>query len=351
MNIFLLTTAGTGLDLLEIIKKEVNIKGVIGLSERTPGDSISDYTFVGNYCEENKLNFIPVESYSLSNKMDVKILSKLNIDILIVGPWGRLIPDWLIDKCKMGAIGIHGSSYGITGGRGRSPENWSLILNEEEFSVSIFKIDIGIDSGEIIDTRVFSFSTTDDIASARYKMIWNVGQMIIRLLAHKKVTKLKGKPQTGLPRYLPKRIPSDGEIDWNRSAKELHNFVRALSKPYPGAYSEVINSGKIMIWKALPLFDLQNLSKYQCGEIINFSSSNNHLIVKTGCDALFITDYEFRPDSLKSIIKKGYIFNSVDFYSQCKEIFQRHYKKHPNKIIQEKVVDFVEIYNKLKTQV
>ena len=151
MNIFFLTTAGAGIDLLEIIKNEVDIKGVIGLSDRIPEDSISDYAFVGKYCEENNLNFISVESYNLRNKIDIKILSKLNIDILVVGPWGRLIPDWLINKCKIGSIGIHGSSYGIMGGRGRSPENWSLILNEKEFSVSIFKIDIGIDSGEIIE--------------------------------------------------------------------------------------------------------------------------------------------------------------------------------------------------------
>jgi methionyl-tRNA formyltransferase len=334
--------------LLEIIKNQVGIKGVIGLSDRTPGDAISGFVYMGKYCEENNLNFIPVDSYNLMDKKDIEKLSGLDLDILIVGPWGRLIPDWLIEQCKVGAIGMHGSSYGITGGRGRSPENWSLILNEEEFSISIFKIDIGIDSGEIIDTRVFNFSALDDIASARYKMIWNVGQMIIKLLAHKELSTLKGIPQTGFPRYLPQRIPSDGEIDWHRSAKELHNFVRALTKPYPGAFSGLKDGGTILIWRASPLSDLPELEKYQCGEIITYSGLNKQLLVKTGRDALFITEYEFRPESSKSLVKEGDILNSVDFYDQSNEIFQRHYNKYPEKIIQEKIVGFAESYRNRK---
>jgi len=103
MNIYILVAAATGIDLIEIIKNQINIKGVIGLSNRNPGDSISGFVYMQDYCEENDLNFIPVDSYNLKDKKDIEKLSKLDIDILIVGPWGRLIPDWLIDQCKVGA--------------------------------------------------------------------------------------------------------------------------------------------------------------------------------------------------------------------------------------------------------
>ena len=344
MNVFVLATAGIGVDLIEIIRNDVPIKGVMGLSDRNPGDKISGYVFMGDYCRKKNLNFISLNSHNLKDKNDIESLSSLDIDILIVGAWSRLVPNWLIDQCSIGAIGAHGSSYGITGGRGRAPENWSLILNESKFSISIFKLDAGVDSGDIIDTKVFSLSKMDDIASARYKMIWNVSQMIIKLLTNSNLKTLEGTPQKEPPRYLPQRKPEDGKIDWNRTSDELFNFIRALTKPYPGAFSKTEGSGKIIFWAAIPLDGISGLEKYQCGEIIKYSHIDNQLVIKTGNSALLVSDYEFRPNSSTSSIKEGTVLESVDFFKQCNEIFNRHYSKNPDKPIQEKIVEYAESY-------
>jgi methionyl-tRNA formyltransferase len=346
MNIYILLAAATGIDLIEIIKNKINIKGVIGLSNRNPSDSISGFVYMQGYCKENNLNFIPVDSYNLKDKKDIEKLSELDIDILILGPWGRLIPNWLIDQCKVGAIGIHGSSYGITGGRGRAPENWALILGEETFSISIFKVDPGVDSGDVLDTKTFDISLTDDILSTRYKMIWNVGQMIIKLLTCNHSNFFKGQPQIEDCRYLPQRIPADGELDWQRSAKEIYNFIRAITRPYPGAYSKLNKNGQILFWEASPLEGLPNIEKFQPGEIISRPSSSSQLLIKTGKGALFVTQYELRPESLNSLTLEGHIFKSANFYDQCNEIFQRHYNKYPDKTIQEKITEFAENYSK-----
>ena len=180
-----------------------------------------------------------------------------------------MIPDWLINKCRIGAIGIHGSADGITLGRGRSPENWALILNEKVFSISIFKIDSGIVSGNIIDTMNFHISGFDDIASSRYKMISHVGLMLIKLLGNPQTISLEGSAQLGEPRYLPQRIPSDGEIDWNRSAYDLYNFIRALTRPYPGSFSFINRNQKLFIWKSIVLTDFPMDRSYKHGEIIS----------------------------------------------------------------------------------
>ena len=88
MDVFVITTASTGLDLLEIIKDKITIKGVIGLSDKKMEEKISDFSLVGKYCKKNNLCFIAVSSYNLKAQNDIDRLSKLDIDILIVGPWG-----------------------------------------------------------------------------------------------------------------------------------------------------------------------------------------------------------------------------------------------------------------------
>ena len=79
-------------------------------------------------------------------------------------------------------MGAHGSPLGITKGRGRSPQNWALILGLSTFYISIFKIDPGIDSGQIIETRSFTYSDFDDIKTSYYKVCLLTADMIINNL-------------------------------------------------------------------------------------------------------------------------------------------------------------------------
>ena len=67
-------------------------------------------------------------------------------------------------------------------------------------------------------------------------------------------------------------------------------------------------------------------------------------MIKTGNTALLVSEFEFRPNSSTSSIKKGAVLESVDFFKQCNEIFNRHYSKNPDKPIQEKIVEYAESY-------
>ena len=118
-------------------------------------------------------------------KDDKNKLLNTNIDILIVAGWQRLIPEWLIQHCKICVIGSHGSPLGITKGRGRSPQNWALIMGMESFEISIFQIDKGIDSGRIFNTKSFKYSAFDDIKTSYYKVCMLISQMLIELIKSK----------------------------------------------------------------------------------------------------------------------------------------------------------------------
>ncbi len=121
--------------------------------DKKHADFIAEYYDYEQFCISQKIEYVTVDTYTLKSESDKKKLLGLDIDIIITSAWQRLIPEWLIDHCNIGAIGVHGSAVGISGGRGRSPQNWALIFGENKFFLSIFWIDTNIDNGEIIDTK------------------------------------------------------------------------------------------------------------------------------------------------------------------------------------------------------
>jgi UDP-4-amino-4-deoxy-L-arabinose formyltransferase/UDP-glucuronic acid dehydrogenase (UDP-4-keto-hexauronic acid decarboxylating) len=263
-----------------------------------------------------------VTSYALNADTDRKKIEDLEIDVLLVLGWQRLIPEWLINHCKICAIGAHGSPLGITEGRGRSPQNWALMMGWDVFHVSIFNIDNGIDSGEIIDSAEFEYSQWDDISTSYYKVSMLVSHLIIKNIINGNIAAKKAIAQAGTPFYLPQRLPADGHIDWNRKTKDIYNFIRALSKPYPGAFS-LIEKRKITIHKVIP-FSLSIEGEYQNGQIVKVFN-RKHFLVKTADHFILVTDFETDAN-----IVEGDVLSSYSWRENMNTIIERHKVKHPD---------------------
>ena len=324
MNIYALNTVRSGLDTIDLVSKRIAVAGVIGLSHRDPGDSISDYVYQADWCQSRKLNFIEVETYGLSSEADKGTLLDLNIDVLMVTGWQRLIPQWFIDHCTICAIGAHGSPLGITKGRGRSPQNWALILGMKTFDISIFEMDADMDSGRIIDTRQFSYSPFDDIKTSYYKTCLLTADMLVEALQAPTFSHRKFSAQAhDQAEYFPQRTPHDGAIDWHRSNREIARFVRALTKPYPGAETEV-EGQPVRIWSALP-FDIDITDHCSPGEIMKIFNKGD-VLVKAAEGYVLIDDYTAEGVALR----EGMQFASCSFKEQMKVIIDRHERKYPH---------------------
>lgn len=325
MDVYFLNTMAIGLDTIQIVSKKTKIKGVIGLTKRNPGEAISDYVYQKEFCTENNLDFIELETYNFSSKKDIEKLKKIKIDVLVVSGWQRLVPNWLIEQCKFGVIGIHGSPLGITKGRGRSPQNWALILGLEKFSVSIFKIDPGIDSGKIIDTKTFKYSQFDNIKTSYYKVCLLTAQMISNMISSNKLTNNNFEVQDeSEAEYFPQRKPEDSYIDWDLPSERIRGFIRAITNPYPGA-TTIIKDCEVKIWSAIP-FDLEFDSKAKPGQIVKIFNKGD-LLVKTSDGYLLIEDYEVKG---KLKLKEEHIFISKSYEDQMKRICSSHREKYPN---------------------
>ena len=117
--------------------------------------------------------------------------------------------------------------------------------------------------------------------------------------------KLTPQPTNVEPTYYPKRTPQDGIIDWNKSTEEIYNLIRAVTHPFPGAFS-FLSKSKVYIWQAQP-FDTKILYPDKLnGEIVEVFH-NNKFVVKTSDSSLLVTEFE---GILEDDLKRGAVFLS-----------------------------------------
>jgi len=334
MKIAAITAVQSGLDILRMIGGRINIDLVIGLGDGQDLNRVSGYVDVSKYCSHHNLKYLAVQSYSLKDESDKEKIKSEEIDVLLVLGWQRLIPNWLIEHVKLAVLGGHGSAEGITAGRGRSPQNWALILGKKSFSISLFRIDAGIDSGPVLLEKKFNYSDLDDIETSYFKTSWLMSDMIVELLAKGKQGLFLETPQTEEARYLPKRTADDGAIDWSLSVKEIHNFIRGLAKPYPGAFS-FIEDLKVTFWVAIP-FDIPiDHSQYEEGEICQ-TFANQNFVVKCSDSLLLVRDWSSNKEGWSAI--EGVVFKSSSFKQSMSCIIERHNLEMPNKPLNEDIL-------------
>ncbi|MEM7129630.1 MAG: methionyl-tRNA formyltransferase [Chloroflexota bacterium] len=169
-------------------------------------------------------------------------------DLILVLGWYYLIPARVREIARIGCAGIHASL--LPKYRGGAPIPWAIINGETETGVTFFYFDDGVDSGDIIAQERFPIEHCDTCATVYDK----ASQASITILREN----LKKMAVGAAPRIpqdesqatsFPQRKPEDGLIDWAWDAKRIRDFIRAQTKPYPGAFT-FIEGKKVTIWDA-----------------------------------------------------------------------------------------------------
>ena len=203
-------------------------------------------------------------------------------DLGIVIGVSQLIPPELLHLPRLGFIGMHPTL--LPEGRGRAPIPWALIKGLSKTGVSLFYCDPGADTGDLLaqtevpiyydDTSATLGARTDDVA------IELLLDSLSRLAAGNAPRIRQDESRATV---WPRRRPDDGVIDWCRSRRELYDWVRALTHPYPGAFTHA-RGRKLWIWQARESSDSLTGA---AGEILN--SSPEGLLVATGRGNLEVT--------------------------------------------------------------
>lgn len=215
-------------------------------------NQVADYVDLRPFAKERNLETYQAISYGLLEAVDQERIRSENLDIAFVVGWQRLLPSAVLDALSVGAFGMHGSSMHLPLGRGRSPLNWSIIEGRSSFYTSLFRYDVGVDSGDVLDTALFSINVHDTAESLHFKNVVAMKELIKRNTGQFCSGHLELDPQPdNTPTYYPKRDPSDSLIDWSLDLRQVHRHIRAVTRPFNGAYTYA-EGERIIIWRASP---------------------------------------------------------------------------------------------------
>lgn len=231
-----------------------------------------------------------VTKYSLQCDTDIDFFKAKKFDLVIQGGWQRLFPPDVLKTFRIGALGIHGSAEFLPKGRGRSPINWSLIEGKRRFIMHFFIIKPGIDDGDIFYWEMFDINEWDDCNTLYYKNSIISKRVFLKFIPLILISNFSVIPQVGVPTYYPKRTEEDGLIDWEKDVFMIYNFIRALTKPYPGAFG-YIKDIKFTFWKAQPFDTKITYRGAQIGEIVEVFH-NGDVVINCLSGLMLVTEYE-----------------------------------------------------------
>lgn len=198
----------------------------------------------------DKYNIPCIEVESVKGKSindQIGILEQLKPDIILVMGWYYMVPQKIRNTAKYGAWGIHASM--LPKYAGGAPLVWAIINGEKSTGVSLFKLDDGVDDGDIIIQQEIPIEYEDTIKEV-YDKVTIVSKDILLQAINSIDAIVPVSQDKSLIEVYPQRNPDDGEIDFSKTSKEIYDFIRAQSTPYPGAFFRTIDGKKIVIEKA-----------------------------------------------------------------------------------------------------
>lgn len=279
------------------LKALVDSKHEIGLVISQPDKRRSRNKYlptpVKKYAIEEGLEIItPID---VNDPQIVNIIDKVEPDILVVIAYGQMIKESLLSKYENRIVNIHASL--LPKYRGSAPINWAILNGDEKTGVCSMLIERGMDTGDVLTCSSVDIEADDDAESLSEKLSIKAGELIIDTLdnfdhffAHRK----KQGPNYSL---APKLYKDMGEINWNNSAGEIYDQVRAL-KPWPGTFTkygeDLLKIHKVKIVAASEvefLMGKEDFVSYEAGSV--FEISKDRIFVKCKDALLEILEIQF----------------------------------------------------------
>lgn len=181
---------------------------------------------------------IPLEICKAVGNAQIKRILQSHPDVGFVCGWRTILPPGLTGKIPFGCITAHDSL--LPKYRGFAPLNWAIINGEKRTGVTIFRIGDGkVDSGIIFGQKTVKIGACETAAEVYPRIISATIALYKEFIPALEKGKLRGRRQDeSRATYTCKRTPQDGRIDWNMPAQKIFDLIRAISLPYPCAWTE-----------------------------------------------------------------------------------------------------------------
>jgi methionyl-tRNA formyltransferase len=156
------------------------------------------------------------------------LIQSLNADLAVVVAYGQLIPKDLLDLLPHGFINLHASL--LPAYRGAAPIQWALLNGERESGLTIFRLVPQLDAGPILSQRKVAISEEDNAVTLSHKIFSGAPDLLRQALQQIESGQAHYREQEEkLVSQAPLLTPESGEIDWKKSARQVHDRIRALA--------------------------------------------------------------------------------------------------------------------------
>jgi methionyl-tRNA formyltransferase len=233
-----------------------------------------------------------VQPLSLKGRDIVETLRSYGADIFVVVAYGRLLTQEILDIPKMLCMNVHGSL--LPQYRGAAPVNWSILNGDKETGVTIQKMALALDAGDIIAQEKMSINDNENAVQLRERMAQIGARLLAEVLDKRPLGQFSLTPQDETKAtWAPKLTKDMGLIDWKKQARSIADQVRGL-QPWPGSYT-FYNGKMLKITKAeigdSALFSVENRALSPIpGQVIKVESNGFH--VACADKALFIKEVQ-----------------------------------------------------------
>ncbi len=192
-------------------------------------------------------------------------MRRLRPDFLFSVYYRHMLKRPLLDLPRLGALNLHGSL--LPKYRGRVPVNWVLVNGETETGVTLHYMEEKADRGDIVAQKPVPITPEDTAFTLFAKMTAAAESLMRETYPLLRAGRAPRKPQDhSQASYFGGRRPEDGRIDWRKSALEIYNLVRAVTHPYPGAFT-TLDGRKLFIWWGRALASPPSLGQPPAGEV------------------------------------------------------------------------------------
>lgn len=172
----------------------------------------------------------------------------LSPDLIFSFYYRDILPPAVLGIPRLGAWNVHGSL--LPKYRGRAPVNWAVLEGATETGATLHAMTPEVDSGDIVDAEKVEIGPDETAFEVQRKVVGAAVRVLERQLENLKAGRAPRRPQDpGQAFSRGRRRPEDGEIEWNQPVQAVHNLVRAVTHPYPGAFTDAFG-GKTYLWKS-----------------------------------------------------------------------------------------------------
>ncbi|MCI7323613.1 MAG: methionyl-tRNA formyltransferase [Lachnospiraceae bacterium] len=242
------------------------------------------------------LAFPPVKECALSHDIEVfqpgrirddanvEYLKKYQPDIIIVAAFGQILPKSILDLPKYGCVNVHASL--LPKYRGAAPIQWAVINGDEITGVTTMRMDVGLDTGDMIAKRQVRIEKDETGGSLFDKLADTGAKLCVETMDMLEKGTATFTPQNNEESTHTRMITKElGNIDWTKSAVEIERLIRGLN-PWPSAYTHLDNK-TFKIWKAEIS---EETGGYEPGCIVR--AEKDQLLIQTGDGTLALKEVQ-----------------------------------------------------------